>query len=70
MKKSFTFLVGIVAFCILFYACEKCSEYSCDTNDPNIIGAYCNDGTTSDATGQGACSSHGGVKSWRCEKCE
>ena len=29
------------------------------------IGAICNDGTTSDATGSGACSSHGGVRCWR-----
>ena len=27
-------------------------------------GAQCNDGTTSDATGRGACSSHDGVKCW------
>jgi len=27
-------------------------------------GAQCNDGTTSGATGSGACSSHGGVKCW------
>lgn len=29
-------------------------------------GAVCNDGTTSSATGSGACSSHGGVKNWIC----
>jgi len=29
------------------------------------IGAVCNDGTLSDATGSGACSSHGGVRCWR-----
>lgn len=29
------------------------------------IGAICNDGTLSDATGSGACSSHGGVRCWR-----
>jgi hypothetical protein len=28
------------------------------------IGAVCNDGTTTDATGSGACSHHGGVKYW------
>jgi len=70
MKKAILFTLTTICFCVIFYACQKCSEYSCDTSDPNIIGAYCNDGTTSDAIGQGACSSHGGVKSWRCEKCE
>jgi len=29
------------------------------------IGAICNDGWLSDATGQGACSSHNGVRCWR-----
>jgi HYDIN/CFA65/VesB family protein len=29
------------------------------------IGAICNDGTLSSATGSGACSSHGGVRCWR-----
>jgi hypothetical protein len=29
------------------------------------IGAICNDGWLSDATGSGACSSHGGVRCWR-----
>jgi len=27
-------------------------------------GAICNDGTTSGATGRGACSWHGGVREW------
>jgi hypothetical protein len=29
------------------------------------IGAYCNDGWESDATGSGACSHHGGVELWK-----
>jgi hypothetical protein len=29
------------------------------------IGALCNDGTESQATGSGACSHHGGVSCWR-----
>lgn len=28
------------------------------------VGALCNDGTTSSATGSGACSHHGGVQCW------
>jgi hypothetical protein len=29
------------------------------------VGALCNDGTDSNATGSGACSGHGGVKRWK-----
>jgi len=29
------------------------------------VGATCNDGTTSSATGSGACSHHGGVRCWQ-----
>jgi len=29
------------------------------------IGALCNDGTSSTATGSGACSHHGGVRCWK-----
>jgi hypothetical protein len=33
-------------------------------NDRHRVGAKCNDGTTSTATGRGACSHHGGVSCW------
>jgi hypothetical protein len=33
--------------------------------DRHRIGATCNDGTTSTATGSGACSHHGGVSCWQ-----
>jgi hypothetical protein len=33
--------------------------------DRQRIGAVCNDGTTSTATGSGACSHHGGVSCWQ-----
>jgi hypothetical protein len=33
--------------------------------DRHRIGATCNDGTASTATGSGACSHHGGVSCWR-----
>jgi hypothetical protein len=29
------------------------------------VGAVCNDGTSSTATGSGACSHHGGVSCWK-----
>ncbi len=31
------------------------------------VGAICNDGWQSNATGRGACSHHGGVKEWKYE---
>ncbi len=33
-------------------------------SDRHRTGALCNDGTTSTATGSGACSHHGGVSCW------
>jgi hypothetical protein len=33
--------------------------------DRHRIGAVCNDGTSSKATGSGACSHHGGVSCWQ-----
>ena len=41
--------------------------HQCGTNENDRIGAKCNDGSTSTATGSGACSSHGGVKYWICK---
>lgn len=38
------------------------------SNSPCIrVGAICNDGTRSSATGRGACSHHGGVRNWICK---
>ena len=34
-------------------------------SDCHRIGATCNDGTESTATGSGACSHHGGVSCWK-----
>jgi hypothetical protein len=45
---------------------QSSNEYQCEKGSPNIVGAICNDGSRSDATGQGACSSHGGVDYWIC----
>jgi hypothetical protein len=33
--------------------------------DRHRVGALCNDGTNSSATGSGACSHHHGVKCWK-----
>jgi hypothetical protein len=35
------------------------------TGDRHRVGATCNDGTASSATGSGACSHHHGVKCWQ-----
>ena len=59
-------LITTIAFALLI-GCAKDETYTCSAGDPNIIGATCNDGTTSSATGSGACSSHGGVATWTCE---
>lgn len=31
------------------------------------VGATCNDGSETTATGSGACSGHDGVKEWKCK---
>lgn len=64
MKKITIFIILIV---LLFIgSCEK-QEFPCDNVHTQRIGARCNDGTKSDATGSGACSNHGGVKYWICK---
>jgi hypothetical protein len=64
MKKLPLFL-----FILLSTACSKDGDpggVPCGTQQTNRIGAKCMDGTTSTATGSGACSSHGGVDYWLC----
>ena len=69
MKKILIFLITLM---LIFVSCINSPEENTDTNsetnsDDNSgvrIGAVCNDGTTSTATGSGACSHHGGVDYW------
>jgi len=42
--------------------CQKCLQKS---KYEYRIGATCNDGWQSSATGRGACSHHGGVRQWK-----
>lgn len=49
--------ISVAFLVILLISCIS----SCNT--PRI-GAVCNDGTYSNATGRGACSHHGGVNHW------
>lgn len=44
-------------------SCEK----DCQDDPANRKGAKCNDGSTTNATGSGACSGHGGVDYWICK---
>lgn len=46
---------------------DCCCQYECDGVHSVRVGAVCNDGTTSTATGQGACSHHDGVDYWLCK---
>ena len=52
----------------MFSCCEDqyAEDNSCPAGSPNIVGAKCNDGTNSSATGSGACSHHDGVRYWIC----
>jgi hypothetical protein len=58
MKKLF---LGLLLLTSISFTSFNCSD-PCER-----IGAICNDGTRSSATGSGACSHHGGVKEWICE---
>jgi hypothetical protein len=69
------FIIGLllISFVFFFTKCEKPGEENssqtgtrCDNSSTNRIGAICNDGTRSSATGSGACSHHGGVNYWLC----
>jgi hypothetical protein len=73
--RDLIFLILITLSTVFVYqACNKDSDSptsssssSSSGNCPNgRSGAVCNDGTTSTATGSGACSQHGGVKNWLC----
>ncbi len=46
---------------------DCCCQYECDGVNTLRVGAVCNDGTTSTATGSGACSHHDGVNYWLCK---
>lgn len=60
--KKLCFL--LVIFMSFFASCEQETDVNCPPN--NRRGAICNDGTRSNATSSGACSSHGGVDTWLC----
>ena len=57
----------IIFTAIIISACGKDDPVQCDDDHTERVGAVCNDGSRSEATGQGACSHHGGVKYWLCK---
>ena len=65
MKLRYYFLVILLYFTLAQCSSEENNPVS--TEDCVRIGAVCNDGTTTSATGSGACSHHGGVDHWICE---
>ena len=58
MRSLMVFFAAVAVSSILVMTCEK------NPTEGTRCGAVCNDGTTSDATGSGACSYHGGVDHW------
>ena len=60
--KSLNWNMKKIILCILILLIS-----SCDLGKGKRIGAICNDGWRSYATGQGACSHHGGVDYWLYE---
>ena len=64
------FLISLFIGALLICCGEDQEDYDdCDIDCPSKMrtGALCNDGTSSDAMGSGACSSHGGVACWYCD---
>ena len=65
MKKLGLILAILIA--LMVFSCEyEESGHQCGSNERDRIGAICNDGSRSNATGAGACSHHGGVDYWLC----
>lgn len=50
---------------VITLACTLAFGGSAAQGGRHRVGAVCNDGTTSKATGSGACSHHGGVSCWQ-----
>ena len=60
MKKLF--FISLLFIAISFTSCEPDAGTGAGTGART--GAVCKDGTTTSATGSGACSHHGGVDHW------
>lgn len=69
IRQTFTFAIALATLSLVSIGCGEADS----TNNHNSrkkydsrerTGAICNDGSTSRATGSGACSHHDGVKYW------
>jgi hypothetical protein len=62
--------ISLILLTGINFACGDIEDRGvpCDQSHTKRIGAKCNDGSTSTATGSGACSSHGGVNYWICKE--
>ena len=62
-------ILGLINLVVTFFNPSSSSDYPYKNNTYKQqiyrVGAVCNDGTLSEAIGQGACSWHKGVKYWR-----
>ncbi len=69
MKKNILHILFIIIAIYLAGLVVSCDTLTGPSGDcPNgRSGAVCKDGTTSSATGSGACSGHGGVDRWICK---
>jgi len=58
-------LLIIILLSTFLFSCSSDNDNPVDSSSSGErIGAVCRDGTTSTATGSGACSHHGGVDHW------
>ncbi len=57
----------VIALACLSLACIQCKKKKKSCSSVRT-GAVCVDNTTSTATGNGACSGHGGVKEWKTQQ--
>jgi len=62
-----TIVVAIILSTIFLISCKDDPDSAGDCAPENRTGTVCKDGTTSNATGSGACSGHGGVDYWICK---
>jgi hypothetical protein len=70
--KAKLLIILILTSCIISFSCSKddtptSSSSDCQTDQSKRKGAMCKDGSTSNSTGSGACSGHGGVDYWLCK---
>jgi hypothetical protein len=57
----------LILVSMLFALSLSCEDDKGDCPASDRTGAMCKDGTSSTATGSGACSNHGGVDYWKCK---